>query len=69
MLVVTATEEDMIQAELGQKQGPISKITKAKRAGGVAQAAEQLPSKCKALSSCHLFILYWGLNSGLHAAR
>jgi hypothetical protein len=28
-----------------------SKITKAKRAGGVAQAAEYLPHKCQALST------------------
>jgi hypothetical protein len=30
---------------------PISKITKARRAGGVAQAVEHLPNKHKALSA------------------
>jgi hypothetical protein len=32
-------------------QDPNSKITKAKRAGGMAQVVEHLHSKCKALSS------------------
>jgi hypothetical protein len=36
---------------LGRKQNPISKITRAKRVGGVAQMVECLPSKCKALWS------------------
>jgi hypothetical protein len=30
---------------------PLSKITRAKRAGGMAQAVEHLPSKCDTLSS------------------
>jgi hypothetical protein len=33
------------------KQDPNSKITRVKRAGGVAQAIEYLPNKHKALSS------------------
>jgi hypothetical protein len=33
----------MIQASLGKKQDPISKITRAKKAGDVAQAVECLP--------------------------
>jgi hypothetical protein len=37
------------QASLGKKQDPISKITRAKSAGGVVQAVEGLPSKHKAL--------------------
>jgi hypothetical protein len=41
----------MVQVSLGKKQDPISKITRAKKAGGVAQAVEHLPSKCKTLSS------------------
>jgi hypothetical protein len=41
------------QAGLGLKQDPIFKITKAKRTGGIAQVAEHLPSKLKALSSNH----------------
>jgi hypothetical protein len=41
----------VVQADLGRKQDPISKITNAKRAGGVAQVVELLPSKCKALNS------------------
>jgi hypothetical protein len=41
----------MVQTSLGKKRDPISKITRAKRAGGVAQVVEPLPSKCKALSS------------------
>jgi hypothetical protein len=39
-----------MQAGLDQKQDPISKITRAKRAGGGAQAAKHLPSKHKVLS-------------------
>jgi hypothetical protein len=30
-----------------KKQDPISKVTRVKRAGGVAQAAEHLLTKCK----------------------
>jgi hypothetical protein len=41
----------MVQAGLGKKQHPISKTTRAKRGGGVAQVIECLPTKCKALSS------------------
>jgi hypothetical protein len=37
----------MIPPRLGKKQGPISKITRAKRAGGMAQAVKHLPSKFK----------------------
>jgi hypothetical protein len=36
---------------MGRKQNPISKITRAKRIGGMAQAVEYVPSKHKALSS------------------
>jgi hypothetical protein len=38
----------VIQASLGKSQ---AKISQAKRAGGVTQAAKNLPSKCKTLSS------------------
>jgi hypothetical protein len=43
----------MIQGQLGQivHEIPISKITRAKWTGGVAQAVERLLCKCKALSS------------------
>jgi hypothetical protein len=41
----------MVQAGLGVKRDPISKITKDKRAGGVAQVVKCLPNKCEALSS------------------
>jgi hypothetical protein len=41
----------MVQAGLGKKQPPISKITRAKRAGGIEQAEQDLPSKHEALSS------------------
>jgi hypothetical protein len=41
----------IIHAGLGKTQGSINKITRAKRAGGMAQAIECLPSKHKALSS------------------
>jgi hypothetical protein len=41
----------MNQTIPGIKQDSISKITKAKRAGDVAQVVEHLPSKGKALSS------------------
>jgi hypothetical protein len=40
----------IVQGCLGIKQNPISKITKAKRAGGVVQVVECLPSKYEALS-------------------
>jgi hypothetical protein len=33
------------------KQDPISKITRVKRAGGIAEAVESLPSKWESLSS------------------
>jgi hypothetical protein len=39
-----------VQAGLGKKSDPISKISRAKRVG-MAQAVEHLPSKCKALES------------------
>jgi hypothetical protein len=42
---------NVVQASLGKKQDPISKITRANRAGGVAQVEEHLPSKSEALSS------------------
>jgi hypothetical protein len=41
----------MVQTSLGKKQGPISTITRAKRAGGGAQTVSDLPSKYEALSS------------------
>jgi hypothetical protein len=41
----------MVQEGPGIKGDPISKITKAKKAGRVAQVVECLPCKCKALSS------------------
>jgi hypothetical protein len=41
----------VIQAQTGKKQDPISKIFKTKRAGGMVQVAECLPSKCEAVSS------------------
>jgi hypothetical protein len=31
----------MVQASLGKKQDPISKITRAKRAGGMAQGVDR----------------------------
>jgi hypothetical protein len=39
------------QASLGKNQDPISKITRAKSAGGITQAVQHLPKKCEALSS------------------
>jgi hypothetical protein len=39
------------QAGLDKKQDPSSKITRTKKAGGIAEAVESLPNKCKALSS------------------
>jgi hypothetical protein len=53
----------MIQARAGKNQDPISKITRAKinkqinkitnakRAGGIAQVVQHLPSKCETLNS------------------
>jgi hypothetical protein len=40
-----------VQAGLSKKQDPISKITREKRAGGLAQMANCLPSKHKAPNS------------------
>jgi hypothetical protein len=40
-----------VQTGLGKKQNLIFKITRGKRAGGMAQVVECLPSKHKALSS------------------
>jgi hypothetical protein len=47
MSVIPATEGSPAWA----KSKTISKITRAKRAGGLAQEVECLPSKCKALIS------------------
>jgi hypothetical protein len=44
-----------IQATWGKKQAPISKISKAKRAGTVDQLAEHLPRKHEALSNSYIF--------------
>jgi hypothetical protein len=41
----------MVQAKLSKKEDPMSKITRAKRAGGVTEEVEHLPSKQKAPSS------------------
>jgi hypothetical protein len=41
----------MVQDALNQKGDPISKITRVKRAGGLAQVIEYLPIKCEALNS------------------
>jgi hypothetical protein len=41
----------MGQASLGIKRDPISKITRVKRAGGVAQEVECLPSQGEGLTS------------------
>jgi hypothetical protein len=54
--VIPATRESTnrrmeVQANLGIKQDPISKITNAKRSGGVTEQEEYLPCKCKTLSS------------------
>jgi phosphatidate phosphatase PAH1 len=38
------------QTSLGKKQDPISKITRTKRAGGIVQVVECLPSKHEALN-------------------
>jgi hypothetical protein len=40
-----------VQAGLGKKQEPISKITSAKRTRVMAQAVESLPHNCETLSS------------------
>jgi hypothetical protein len=47
----SAKRKVAVQAGLGKKLDPISKITRAKRDGCVAQVVECLPSKCKGLSS------------------
>jgi hypothetical protein len=41
----------MVQASLGKKGDPISKITEQKSAAGVTQAVEHLSCKCEGLSS------------------
>jgi hypothetical protein len=40
----------MVQASQGKKQDPISKITRAKRVGGMVQVGECLPSTMETLS-------------------
>jgi hypothetical protein len=40
-----------VQAALGKKQDFVSKINKAKRAEGMAQVIDHLPSKSKALNN------------------
>jgi hypothetical protein len=40
-----------VQGDPGIKVIPVSTITTVRRAGGLAQVLEYLPSKCKALSS------------------
>jgi hypothetical protein len=37
----------VVQASLGKKRDSIYKITRAKRAAGMAQAREYLPRECK----------------------
>jgi hypothetical protein len=49
--VESIKQEDCSPDLPGQKQDPISKITRVKRAGGVVQVVEYLPSKHKALNS------------------
>jgi hypothetical protein len=46
----TISRKIRVQADLGIKQDPVSKITKTKKAGYVAQEVENLPTKYKALS-------------------
>jgi hypothetical protein len=41
----------VVQASLGKKGDPVSKITRVKRAGGMAKVVEYLSSKCEVLSS------------------
>jgi hypothetical protein len=41
----------IVQAGLGKKQDPLSKITRAKITAGVVQAVKHLPHKHQALSS------------------
>jgi hypothetical protein len=48
---VSVNRRIMVQAGPGIKMRSIQKITKAKKAGGMAQVVECLPSKYTALSS------------------
>jgi hypothetical protein len=41
----------VVQPGLVKKQDPVSKMTRTKRAGDMAQVAEHLPGKCEAVSS------------------
>jgi hypothetical protein len=41
----------MVQVGLSKRRDPISKITREKRAEGMAQVVRGLPSKCEALRS------------------
>jgi hypothetical protein len=41
----------MVQDGLSKKQDPITKITRAERAGGMTEVEDGLLLKCKALSS------------------
>jgi hypothetical protein len=56
MLIISVTariikQEDRGSGMPGQKQDPTSKIIITKKAGGVAQAAEHVPTKCRFLTS------------------
>jgi hypothetical protein len=44
----------IVQASLGEKRDHISKITRAKRAGGVVKVGEYLLCKSKAMSSAKI---------------
>jgi hypothetical protein len=50
LAAVGSINKTVVQASLGRNQDPISKITRMKGAGGMAQVVESLPSKSKALS-------------------
>jgi hypothetical protein len=47
VMVQSMRKRIIIQATLGKKQKPISKITRVQRAGGVVQVTECLPSNVK----------------------
>jgi hypothetical protein len=51
MTVGSINRKMTIKVCLGIKRDPLSKINKAKRAGGVAQVVEHLPHNCEALNS------------------
>jgi hypothetical protein len=59
-----------VQTSLGKDPDPISKVTSARRLGGISQVVEDLPRKYKALSAVeHLPSKHKALSSNPNATK